>query len=113
MIYKDGYETDNNLRFVSCPKCGNEEYSEDAQYCRICGFYAYNECEGSPDRDNFGNVIDYSVHKNMGNARYCEFCGQPTMLFKEKLLKPYTEVQSLQATQEDEELPFDTDNFPF
>ena len=33
MIYRDGYETDKNLRFVSCPRCGNEEYSESAMYC--------------------------------------------------------------------------------
>lgn len=115
MIYNDGYKTDNDLRFLSCPKCGNEEYSQNAQYCRICGLSAYNECEGSPEQDNFGNVIDFHVHRNVGNARYCEFCGQPTMLFKEKLLKPYTEVQAVAApaVQEDDEIPFDTDNFPF
>nr|DAZ21858.1 MAG TPA: Double zinc ribbon protein [Caudoviricetes sp.] len=109
MIYRDGYETDSNLRFVSCPRCGNEEYSEDAIYCRICGFSAYNECEGHYDHDQ----DEYITHRNVGNARYCEYCGQPTMLFKEKLLKPYTEVQSSQDVQEDEDLPFDTDNFPF
>lgn len=35
MIYRDAYKTDSNLRFVSCLKCGDEEYSEDAKYCRI------------------------------------------------------------------------------
>lgn len=109
MIYRDGYETDNNLRFVSCPRCGNEEYSQNAQYCRICGFYAYNECEGYYDQEQ----CEHINHRNAGNARYCEFCGQPTMLLKEKLLKPYTEVQGTQDVQEDEDLPFDTDSFPF
>ena len=52
-------------------------------------------------------------HRNVGNARFCEFCGQATMLLKEKLLKSYKEVQATQNTQDDEELPFDTDNFPF
>jgi len=94
MIYSDGYEVDGNLRFVRCPKCGNEEYSADAKFCKICGFPAYNECEGSPEYDNFGNVEDFQVHQNVGNARYCEYCGKPTMLFKEKLLKPYDEVQT-------------------
>jgi hypothetical protein len=46
-------------------------------------------------------------HRNAGNARYCEFCGQPTTLFKEKLLKPYTEVQ-----EEEEPFSFD-EEFPF
>lgn len=110
MIYNDGYETNNNLRFVRCPKCGNEEYSEEAKFCRICGFPVYNECEGSPERDNFGDVIDYNIHRNVGNARYCEYCGKPTMLLNEKLLKPYTEVQKEQGENPlpfDEELPFD------
>ena len=63
----------------------------------------YNECEGDFDRDEYGNQGEYHIHRNLGNARFCEFCGQPTMLFKEKLLKPYTEMQ----TEEDE------DSFPF
>lgn len=109
MIYRDGYATDNNLRFVSCPKCGNEEYSQNALYCRICGFSAYNECEGYYDQEQ----CEHINHRNVGNARYCEYCGQPTMLLKEKLLKPYTEVQGTQDVQEDEDLPFDTDSFPF
>lgn len=109
MIYNDGYITDSNLRFMSCPRCGNEEYSEEAVFCRICGFSAYNDCEGYYDNDEGEHVS----HRNVGNARFCEFCGQPTMLFKEKLLKSYKEVQATQNTQDDEELPFDTDNFPF
>lgn len=38
-----------------------------------------------------------------------EFCGQPTMLFKEKLLRPYTEVQ---AEQDEDPFPFD-ESLPF
>lgn len=110
MIYNDGVGVDENLRFVKCPKCGNEEYSADAKFCRICGFSAFNECEGSPEYDSFGNVVDFNVHKNVGNARYCEYCGKPTALLTEKLLRPYTEVL---AEQEDEE-PFSFDEaLPF
>ena len=109
MIYNDGYEVDKNLKFVKCPRCGNEEYSRDAQYGCICGFLAYNECKGSPEVDDYGNIIDLHVHRNVGNARYCEFCGQPTALFTEMLLKPYTEVQFLQEEQEDEGFLHDTD----
>ena len=109
MIYRDGYETDENMRFTKCPRCGNEEYSEKAAYCRICGFQAYNECEGYYDNDH----EEYVNHRNYGNARFCEFCGQPTILFKEKLLRHYTDVQFDQTAQDDEELPFTTDSFPF
>jgi len=66
MIYSDGYEVDGNLRFVRCPKCGNEEYSADAKFCKICGFPAYNECEGSPEYDNFGNVEDFKFIRMLG-----------------------------------------------
>lgn len=72
----------------------NEEYSEDAKYCRIWGFSTYNECDGFPKYDNSGTVINFNVHRNVGNARYCEYCGKSTMLLNEKLLKPYTEVQA-------------------
>ena len=110
MIYNDGYETDNNLRFLRCPRCGNEEYSQGAQYCRICGFTAYNECEGGYEQDEYGNQGIYQIHRNQGNARYCEFCGQPTILLKEKLLKPYNEV----TTSIDVNLDIlDGDDLPF
>lgn len=110
MIYNDGFDVDNNLRFIKCPKCGNEEYSVDAKFCKICGFPAYNECEGSPEYDSFGNVIDFSIHQNVGNARYCEYCGKSTTLLKEKLLKPYSEVQAIQ--NDEDPLDFE-DSFPF
>lgn len=110
MIYNDGYETDNNLRFVRCPRCGNEEYSQDARYCRICGFSVYNECEGDYDQDEYGNQGIYQIHRNAGNARYCEFCGQPTMLLKEKLLKSY--IEAMTDTDENPTF-FDGDDLPF
>lgn len=111
MIYNDGYEVDENLRFIKCPRCGNDQYFDNARYCRICGFNLYNECEGDYERDEYGNPEEpFQIHKNVGNARYCEFCGQPTILFKEKLLRPYTEVQAL---QDEDEVPFDSDGFPF
>jgi hypothetical protein len=113
MIYNDGYETDENLRFIKCPRCGNEEYSSDAKYCRICGFPAYNECEGSPDYDEYGNNQGFYTHRNAGNARYCEYCGKPTMLFKEKYLKAFNEV-NVAAPAEEEVFPFDLDGeMPF
>ena len=43
MIYKDGYETDRNIRFLSCPRCGNDKYSKEAIDCRICCFSVYNK----------------------------------------------------------------------
>lgn len=76
-------------------------------------FPVYNECEGRYDEDEYGNQGMYYIHRNVGNARYCGCCGQPTMLLKEKLLKPYTEVQPAQDVLEDEDLPFGANRFPF
>ena len=97
------------MSLANRPTCGNEEYNNNARYCKICGFSAFNECEGPPEYDNFGNVSDFSVHKNVSNARYCEYCGKPSYLFNEKLLKPRTAVE---AVQEEEEFSFD-ESLPF
>lgn len=115
MIYKDGYEVDENLRFIKCPRCGNEEFAPEAKYCRICGFPTSNDCDGSPAYDEFGNQEGFYIHKNYGNARFCEHCGKTTLLFKEKLLKPYNEVESEQETDEmDMPFPFELDDsMPF
>lgn len=101
MIY-NGFETDNNLRFVSCPRCGNVEFSDKAAFCKICGLPVYNECGGEiAGADPYGNIIRVDVHRCLGNARYCEICGRATMLFSQKLLKPYNEILSQGLDDED------------
>jgi hypothetical protein len=127
MEYDDGYIVDDNMRVVKCPKCENEIFSDDAIYCKICGTKLFNECEGTPEYDNHGNVIDYIYHNNPGDARFCETCGTPTYFFKTNLLKPWEDVKAdIEAlnivnssdsedevaaglqfdTEEDDELPF-------
>ena len=83
MYYSDGVKYDpETCRVKICPVCGNEEFSEDADYCRICGTDLFNRCENG---DNFGQ------HPNPSNARFCEQCGAPTNYFKRGLLKKYTD----------------------
>lgn len=93
MIYDDGIAMDENGRAKVCPVCGNEQFSEDADFCRICGFAVYNLCEGVKIYDDFGNYEAIEQHKNAGNARFCEKCGQPTHFFIAKILKPFNEVR--------------------
>lgn len=93
MIYKDGYPMDSNLRVTVCPLCGNEEFSDDAVHCRICGTGLYNNCEGQRIYDEFGNYEDFVIHRNHGNARFCEKCGAPTAFAKANFLRPYLEVR--------------------
>lgn len=93
MIYNDGFPMDADLKVTQCPKCGNEQFSNDAEFCRICGVSLYNLCEGEAIYDYNGNFDHREEHKNCGNARYCEKCGRPTSFFKETFLLPYDEVR--------------------
>ena len=93
MIYNDGFTMDENIRVTKCPQCGNEEFSSEAIYCRICGSTLYNSCEGEDIYDYNGNFDHRKVHNNPGNARFCETCGKPTSFFTLKYLKPFNEFQ--------------------
>jgi hypothetical protein len=84
---------DENLRVTQCPKWGNEQFSEDAEFCRICGVSLYNYCEGDDIFDYNGNFDHTETHKNYGNARFCEKCGKPTIFYKQNFLLPYDEVK--------------------
>lgn len=93
MIYNDGFPMDANLKVTQCPKCGNEQFSNEAEFCRICGASLYNLCEGEDIYDYNGNFEHHEEHKNCGNARFCEKCGRPTSFFRETFLLPYDEVR--------------------
>ena len=93
MLYNDGVKMDDNMRVTFCPKCNNEQFSSDVQFCRICGFLVYNWCEGEATYDTYGNYEETIKHKNPGNARFCETCGKPTVFLQERVLLPYDEIQ--------------------
>lgn len=105
MIYKDGYPMDSNLRVTACPLCRNEEFSDDAEFCRIYGTGLYNNCEGQRIYDDFGNYEDFVVHKNPGNARFCEKCGAPIAFAKANFLRTYLEVRDEYLSQYTSENP--------
>ncbi len=95
----DGFDLDENMRLIKCPKCGNDEFSDNAEYCKICGTFLYNCC--MPEEDYIEKK-----HKNIGNARYCEQCGAPTTFFIHGLLKPYDVVLKEKSKKNDEFPPF-------
>lgn len=95
MFYNDGFGMDENMRVKECPYCGNEEFSDKAEFCRICGTQLFNICEGEDIFDYNGNYSHHEDHKNLGNARFCEVCGKPTFFYRRKLLKPFTEIKEL------------------
>ncbi|HHX23710.1 MAG TPA: hypothetical protein GX723_06835 [Thermoanaerobacterales bacterium] len=119
MIYDDGVEMNEDMRVSTCPRCENEEFSEEAEYCRICGLRAYNYCEGEPEYDWNGYQTDTHYHRNPSNARYCETCGNPTIFFKEKILRPWKDVNNELEAEDDSAFAEvvatadDPDDFPF
>lgn len=106
MFYTDGVEIDENERVILCPKCKNEEFSAEAEFCRICGTGLYNKCEG--EWDGFNNIYK-GQHNNPGNARFCEICGKPTLFFQQGFLKDWEEVQAeFIPQQNNNDIDFDT-----
>ena len=113
--------TDSRGRFTVCPRCGNNRFSDQASFCRICGLYLYNNCTHEEENQSW-----YPCGKiNSGDARYCEFCGAQTRLMELGLLMTWEEVvqaygeivaglepESLEES-EPEEIPLSSDEVPF
>ncbi|MCM3411497.1 ImmA/IrrE family metallo-endopeptidase [Metabacillus litoralis] len=64
-------EVDSNMRVKECYKCGNSHFSDHATNCKKCGVNLYNECTN-----------DRCEEKNVGDADYCESCGNITTIGK-------------------------------
>jgi Zn-dependent peptidase ImmA (M78 family) len=108
VYYSDGVETDENLRVTICPICENEEISEKAEFCRICGITLYNMCDGHRYEDENGDFLEVGYHKNSSNSRFCETCGEPTTYYKKSVLCDYTDFGKAtdNSDDSDDELPF-------
>ena len=92
MLYDDGVEFDESTMKVKiCPKCGNEEFSDNALFCKICGTNLYNDCEGihTQNFNGFDDIVE--IHHNPSNARYCETCGAKTRFFIDGILCDHSE----------------------
>lgn len=88
--YKDGVKYDGDtFRVLICPKCENEEFSQDATYCRICGLNLFNLCPGKPQISDMGDEYRDEQHRNPSNARFCETCGEKTLYFDSGILSDY------------------------
>ena len=70
------------ISILLCPICGNEQFSQSAQYCRICGTPAYNFCT----REGFWESCH---HVNSTNARFCELCGSSTEYANRNILRDW------------------------
>lgn len=83
--YYEPIFTDEKNRVHFCPKCKNHFFSEDAEYCSICGTPLYNRCL------NEDKILE-------GDKRYCPNCGSNTLfnelnLFDIKRIKPKDTIE--------------------
>lgn len=83
-------ETNMNNRFICCPRCGNNIFSKDANYCKMCGIYLYNDCTN--EQGGAHTYPDECGIRNSGDARFCEKCGSPTRLYERGLLMSWEDV---------------------
>ena len=87
MLYNDGVKMDDNKRVLICPQCENEGFDKEAEFCKICGHLLFNYCTGG-EYENGDFPVEYK-HPNVGNARYCEFCGAKTTFLNSGVLKAW------------------------
>lgn len=80
MMYS-GVKTNESLMFLKCPVCGNDQFSHEAEFCRVCGSAIYNFCKDHYDETGY-KKSNGCGRPNPGNARFCEYCGNPTLLYE-------------------------------
>lgn len=95
MIFAEGFPMDDQQRVKVCPYCGNRKFSKKSTVCIACGHSRLNLCLGK----------DGQWHTNVGNARYCEICGEKTQFFEDGLLKAWDNEESASGGRR-EDLPF-------
>lgn len=87
-------KSNDDRRFEVCPRCGNTEFAPFANFCKICGLYLYNICGDPPIFSHDDHIGQDSINIgltciNAGDARFCEYCGEETMLSRLGILKPW------------------------
>lgn len=117
--------TDNNDRSTECPICGNRDFSFNASFCKICGYYLFNGCLNSSMDPREG--LELCGRANAANALFCEHCGSKTMLYEymEKVgyaedamreiattSEPVSEAETEPETEEGA-ISFNEDDIPF
>lgn len=76
-------DRDQEGRFILCPECKNETFSDTAKYCKCCGLHLFHTPRILITRCNKFNPAD---------AHHCEHCGAQTFSIKLGLLKHAKEI---------------------
>lgn len=103
MVYDDGAQVDENGRAKECPRCHNKEISSHAEYCKICGIRIVNRCTD----EKCGKPA-------LGNSRFCERCGSPTIFYLDGTLCEWEDYGTKdEASPDDRLMDIDEDDLPF
>lgn len=87
--YQEEYENDSEWKMIRCPVCHKTTESDYGTNCPACDTPLFNECrESSLIRKIFLRKRS-TIHKNAGNARYCETCGKETLFYQSLYLQDY------------------------
>lgn len=70
--FEVGGERNKFQRITVCPVCGNQEFNQNAKYCKICGSPIYSICTNR--RCNFSKKPLFL------NSKYCKNCGSETTM---------------------------------
>lgn len=78
---------DDDEPLEHCILCGNTQHDDDALYCQECGefFHRYNICENRNCHGRYDDEQDVVVRKS---AKFCPFCGEPTLFSRLELFEP-------------------------
>lgn len=83
IIYPTEIQMDRYKRVLVCPVCHSSKHFS-GEKCTRCGTPIFNFCSGIHD--------DSCTYANLGNARYCEICGKPTIYYQRGLLESWNVV---------------------
>lgn len=77
-----------DMRAISCPVCGTEDFVRHGYYCHICGTPVANRCTNSGKTDINGAYLEFPCDGLLdGDARFCPICGSESTFLKAGLLK--------------------------
>lgn len=97
MIYSS-IEVNEHGYAIECPRCGNEDLSNNQKGCQICGTHLKNICIGDDDNSTYDISVSYLEHLNDsfgcetiqgGDARFCHQCGGLTSFYMQDLLSSW------------------------
>lgn len=100
------YPKNENGQVNECLVCGNEVFPKEGEFCHICGKPVVNRCDAIMGQyaDEGPGPCSISEGKDIPpNARYCPYCGGPSLFWHAGILKDWKKEKDeiVQSTKEE------------